>query len=176
VGGSIDVDTREGHGATFRVRFPAVEGSSITLDDPTATPFPPSRILIVDDEPLVARSLARMLRGHEIVTAGDGEAALWECLSREFDLVLCDVMMPRMDGPAFYRALCEHRPALATRIVFMTGGAFTADTRAFLEGVPNVHIEKPIQVHRLFDAARRQLADSQRRRPSQSALSSVNVG
>ncbi|HEX7668248.1 MAG TPA: ATP-binding protein, partial [Polyangiaceae bacterium] len=169
VGGSIEVETREGHGAKFRVRFPAIEGGSITQADPTATPFPPSRILIVDDEPLVARSLARMLRGHEIVIAGDGEAALWECLAREFDLVLCDVMMPRMDGPAFYQALCEHRPALATRVVFMTGGAFTAGTRAFLEGVPNAHIEKPIQVHRLFDAARRQLAESERRRPSQAA-------
>ena len=112
----------------------------------------------MDDEPLVARSLARMLRGHEIVLAGDGEAALWECLSREFDLILCDVMMPRMDGAGFYEALREHRPGLSSRVVFMTGGAFTAATKKFLEAVPNVHVEKPIQPHRLFDAARRQLA------------------
>jgi signal transduction histidine kinase/ActR/RegA family two-component response regulator len=169
VGGSIDVETREGHGATFRVHLPAVEGSYAALADPMAAPFPPSRILIIDDEPLVARSLARMLRGHDIVIAGDGEAALWECLARDFDLVLCDVMMPRMDGPAFYQALREHRPAFATRIVFMTGGAFTAATRAFLDGVPNVHVEKPILAHRLFDAARRQLAASEARRPSHAA-------
>jgi signal transduction histidine kinase/CheY-like chemotaxis protein len=162
VGGTIDVESHEGKGTTFRVRFLAVEGSGGEEVEPVATPLPPSRILIVDDEPLVARSLARMLRGHELVMASDGEAALWECLSRDFDLILCDVMMPRMDGSAFYAALKEHRPKLASRIVFMTGGAFTPATRAFLEVVPNAYVEKPIVLHRLFEAARRQLAVAER--------------
>jgi signal transduction histidine kinase/CheY-like chemotaxis protein len=158
VGGTIDVESHPGKGTTFRVRFLAVEGSRDDEVEPMTTPLAPSRILIVDDEPLVARSLARMLRGHELVLASDGEAALWECLSRDFDLILCDVMMPRMDGSAFFAALKEHRPRLAARIVFMTGGAFTTETRAFLDAVPNAWVEKPIVLHRLFDAARRQLA------------------
>jgi CheY-like chemotaxis protein len=116
------------------------------------------RILIVDDEPLIARSLSRVLRGHELVLAGDGEAALWECLSREFDLILCDLMMPRMDGPLFHAALSNHRPKLASRVVFMTGGAFTQGTRHFLDTVSNAWVEKPLRPGPLFDAIRRQLA------------------
>jgi signal transduction histidine kinase/CheY-like chemotaxis protein len=160
VGGTLDIESREGQGTTFRVRLLTAEGGRVSDLEPDVTPLLPSRILVVDDEPLVARSLARMLRGHELVLAGDGEAALWECLSRDFDLILCDLMMPRMDGSAFYASLRDHRPQLASRIVFMTGGAFTASTRAFLDTVPNACIEKPIQAHRLFDAARRQLAAS----------------
>jgi C4-dicarboxylate-specific signal transduction histidine kinase/CheY-like chemotaxis protein len=166
VGGTIDVESREGQGTTFRVKLLAAHGMRQGDVDPVATPLAPSRILVVDDEPLVARSIARMLRGHELVMAGDGEAALWECLSRDFDLILCDVMMPRMDGSAFYESLKDHRPKLAARVVFMTGGAFTPGTRAFLDRVPNARIEKPIQAHRLFDAARRQLATAQEQEPS----------
>jgi CheY-like chemotaxis protein len=128
--------------------------------EPTSPSLPPSRILVVDDDALVARSLARMLRGHELVLSGDGESALWECLSRDFDLILCDLMMPRLDGVGFFAALKDHRPKLASRVVFMTGGAFTSETRAFLESLPNPCMEKPIQAPRLFEAARRQMAMS----------------
>jgi signal transduction histidine kinase len=157
---TIDVESEEGLGTRFEIRLRPADG--LQLPEPSAPAssgrIPTSRILVVDDEPLVARSLSRMLRGHELVLASDGEAALWECLSRDFDLILCDVMMPRLDGVGFHAALAEHRPALARRIVFMTGGTFTPATREFLSQVPNALVEKPIQPGRLFEAARRQLA------------------
>jgi CheY-like chemotaxis protein/anti-sigma regulatory factor (Ser/Thr protein kinase) len=157
-GGSIDFETREHEGTTFRVTLPLAHTHRALSIEPVAPTLPPSRILIIDDDALVARSLARMLRGHELVLASDGESALWECLSRDFDLILCDLMMPRLDGAGFYTALRDHRPRLAARVVFMTGGAFTSDTRAFLDGVPNPCLEKPIPVAQLFEAARRQMA------------------
>jgi signal transduction histidine kinase/ActR/RegA family two-component response regulator len=159
-GGSIELLSREGEGATFRIQLPLAQTARTASIEPAAPSLPPSRILVVDDDALVARSLARMLRGHELVLSGDGEAALWECLSRDFDLILCDLMMPRLDGAGFYTALREHRPKLASRVVFMTGGAFTAETRSFLDGVPNPCMEKPIQAGRLFDAARRQMSQA----------------
>jgi signal transduction histidine kinase/CheY-like chemotaxis protein len=157
-GGTIDFETRENEGTNFRVTLPLAHTHRALSIEPVAPALPPSRILIIDDDALVARSLARMLRGHELVLAGDGESALWECLSRDFDFILCDLMMPRLDGAGFYTALREHRPRLAARVVFMTGGAFTSETRAFLDGVPNPCLEKPIPVARLFEAARRQMA------------------
>jgi signal transduction histidine kinase/ActR/RegA family two-component response regulator len=157
-GGTIDLETHEGQGSTFRVKVPLANAARAASIEPAAPSIPPSRILIVDDDALVARSLARMLRGHELVLSGDGEAALWECLSRDFDLILCDLMMPRLDGAGFFAALEEHRPKLASRVVFMTGGAFTAETRSFLDGVPNPCMEKPIHAARLFEAARLQMA------------------
>ena len=157
-GGTIDFETRESEGTTFRVTLPLAHSHRALTVEPAPPPLPPSRILIVDDDALVARSLARMLRGHELVLSSDGESALWECLSRDFDLILCDLMMPRLDGAGFYTALREHRPRLAARVVFMTGGAFTSETRAFLDGVPNPCLEKPVPVVRLFEAARRQMA------------------
>ncbi len=162
-GGTIDFETRPGQGTTFRIALPLAQIHRTASIEPTAPALPSSRILIVDDDALVARSLSRMLRGHELVLSGDGESALWECLSRDFDLILCDLMMPRLDGAGFYTALREHRPRLAARVVFMTGGAFTTETRAFLDGVPNPCLEKPIHVTRLFEAARRQMAVSDAR-------------
>ena len=156
-GGAIHFETREGEGTIFRVTLPLAQAHRALSIEPSPPALPPSRILIVDDDALVARSLARMLRGHELVLSGDGESALWECLSRDFDLILCDLMMPRLDGAGFYTALREHRPRLADRVVFMTGGAFTSETRAFLDGVPNPCLEKPIPLARLFEAARRQM-------------------
>ncbi|HEX4337150.1 MAG TPA: ATP-binding protein [Polyangiaceae bacterium] len=160
-GGTINFETRAGEGTTFRIVLPLAQAHRTLSVEPAAPPLPASRILIVDDDALVARSLARMLRGHELVLSGDGESALWECLSRDFDLILCDLMMPRLDGSGFYKALCEHRPTLAARVIFMTGGAFTSDTRAFLDSVANPCLEKPIHATRLFGAARRLMAISE---------------
>jgi signal transduction histidine kinase/FixJ family two-component response regulator len=159
-GGTLDFETRDNEGTTFRIRLPLAQAHRVQSVKPSIPSLPPSRILVVDDDALVARSLARMLRGHELVLSGDGESALWECLSRDFDLILCDLMMPRLDGAGFYTALREHRPRLASRVVFMTGGAFTSGTRAFLDGVPNPCMEKPIHAARLFEAARQQMAAS----------------
>jgi CheY-like chemotaxis protein len=116
--------------------------------------LPRSRILIVDDEPLVARAMARALGRDDIVMAGDGQRALDLCRAGTFDLILCDVMMPRMDGPAFFVALSAERPELVRRVVFMSGGAFAPAAAAFLERVPNPKLDKPVDVGRLLAVAR----------------------
>jgi signal transduction histidine kinase/ActR/RegA family two-component response regulator len=159
-GGRLDFETSDGGGTTFRVTLPLAESGRAQNLESLAPSLPASRILVVDDDALVARSLARMLRGHELVLSSDGESALWECLSRDFDLILCDLMMPRLDGAGFFAALRDHRPRLASRVVFMTGGAFTSETRAFLESVANPCMEKPIVASRLFETAHRQMTMS----------------
>jgi signal transduction histidine kinase/ActR/RegA family two-component response regulator len=115
---------------------------SAVVPGPRATPL---HILIVDDEPLVARALARILRGHEVTVVHSGRAALERLSTGEpFDLVFCDVMMPDLSGMEVHAALLRDRPERLDSLVFMTGGTFTERAAAFRESVKNVFLDKPI--------------------------------
>ena len=104
------------------------------------------RVLLVDDEAPVRQSLRRMLASaHDVVVADDGASALATLRSGlHVDVVVCDLMMPQMTGMELYAHLVEERPELARRTIFMTGGAFTADARAFLAACDRPLLEKPI--------------------------------
>jgi CheY-like chemotaxis protein len=107
----------------------------------------------VDDEPMVARSLRRMLANHEVVVAVGGREAR-ELLEGDpaFDVVFCDLMMPDLCGPDLFEQVRERHPALERRFVFMTGGAFTSRTASFLDQVPNQRIEKPFELSKIQQA------------------------
>jgi DNA-binding NtrC family response regulator len=66
-----------------------------------------------------------------------------------FDLMLIDVVMPDLSGPAFYATVVERWPELVGRLVFMTGGAFTPETIEFIERVPSQVLTKPFKIERL---------------------------
>ncbi len=102
-------------------------------------------VLVVDDEPLVGASARRLLaREHDVVVVQSGEAALSAVDSpRQFDVILCDLMMPAMTGMELHHALCRSHPALAERMVFITGGAFTEAAENFLERVAIRRMDKP---------------------------------
>jgi len=128
---------------------------------PTRPRAPRARILVIDDDPSVLRSYRRLLGSrHDVVLASGGAAGLAELeRDRGFDVVLCDVMMPEVDGPAVYAALAERAPALLARLVFCSGGAFTRHARAFLAGISNPLLDKPVEVEtleRAIEAIRRQ--------------------
>jgi CheY-like chemotaxis protein len=121
---------------------------------PSGTHRVAPRILVIDDEPSIGRALKRCLSRHcDVVVAIDGAAAL-EALQRgeRYDLVLCDLMMPVMDGIEFYRQLKATLPDEVSRVVFLSGGASgarTARVEAFFRSVPNPLLEKPIDMHGL---------------------------
>jgi CheY-like chemotaxis protein len=104
------------------------------------------RILVLDDEPLVGRAIVRLLRAsHDVLALTSPSEALARAAGGErWDLILCDLMMPGLDGRQFLERLEREVPFLAPRVVFMTGGAFTDEGRAFLEEAGVAHIEKPI--------------------------------
>jgi len=106
-------------------------------------------VLVVDDEPLVARAASRLLaREHEVTIAHSGAEALERIQRGEpFDLVLCDLMMPGVSGMDFHERLSKLCPDLAARTVFVSGGVFTESARSFLAGSGHPCVEKP------FDAA-----------------------
>ena len=157
-GGEISAISAEGQGTTFSISLQE------SAQEPRVRTVPPSvrpdvqRILIVDDEPLVLRSLARMLRAYDVETAASAREALELCRRREFDVILCDMMMPETDGVDFYQAVERARRGAAGTIVFMTGGAFTDRAQRFLAAVPNPWIEKPLTKERLLQVIEEQVA------------------
>jgi CheY-like chemotaxis protein len=105
----------------------------------------------VDDEPLVAEALERLLDDeNEVVTVTGAADALARLEAGErYDVVLCDLMMPVMDGIELHRRLSASLPAEADRIVFFTDGALTARVESFFRQVANVLLDKPIDVEGL---------------------------
>jgi CheY-like chemotaxis protein len=99
---------------------------------------------------------------HRVETLTDAREALSRIERGElYDLVLCDVMMPVMDGQALYEAVLECAPEQARRIAFVTGGAFTERAQRFLTSVPNPTLEKPFTVEQLLEVLRAMRSSSQ---------------
>lgn len=162
LGGEITVRSTVGEGTTMRVTMPPAGPTKTAVASrpavpPPAATVPPGggrrRILVVDDEHLVAKSVAHELERErlEVVVAESGRDAL-EILERDrdFDLVLCDLMMPEMSGADLYEAARRLDHGLIRRFAFMSGGAFTERAARFLEHVPNPRIAKPFHVRDLL--------------------------
>jgi signal transduction histidine kinase len=149
LGGRLEVESEVGRGSVFRIELPAAPAKSGVMKVAEAkAPATMRRILIVDDEVALARALRRRLsQHHEVTTLASGSEAL-ACVARgeRFDAILLDVMMPDITGMEVYERLVRLVPEQAERVVFVTGGAFTASAREFLDRVPNPRVEKPIDM------------------------------
>jgi signal transduction histidine kinase len=154
LGGTLEVESELGKGSCFSVALPAAQNPAQQPQRPSL-PSPArmrrGRVLVVDDEPMIATAIGRTLCfEHEVVVSPDAADALERILSGErFDVVLCDLMMPQMTGMDLHAALSANAPDQAERMVFLSGGAFTAAARAFLDEVPNQRLEKPFDTRQL---------------------------
>jgi CheY-like chemotaxis protein len=154
LGGEVRVESEIGRGSTFRVTLPAA-----VMDAPGELLNPPApvaaaqggKLLVIDDEPMILGALRRALSAEYNVTCvGDGRKALERLRGGErYELILCDLMMPEMTGMDLFAELEKLAPEQATRMVFVSGGAFTPRAREFLERVPNARVEKPIDLSNL---------------------------
>ncbi len=158
LGGEIVVDTRSSEGATFRVRLPADDAAVPLATPPPAVVtaptrgYPRRRVLAVDDEALLLKAYRRMIGdAHELTTALGGHEAM-RLLERDpgFDVILCDLQMPEMSGMELHAAVRTRMPAMGERFVFVTGGAFSADARRFLEESVAAVIQKPFRLEDLM--------------------------
>ncbi|PYN41729.1 MAG: hypothetical protein DMD95_18640 [Candidatus Rokuibacteriota bacterium] len=148
LGGELSVESELGRGSTFRVALPPIAPSADALVQSAPAAAPPARrghILVVDDDPRVGGAIQMLLAAeHDVVVATTGSEVVQRLASGErFDIILCDLMMPGMTGMDLHEELERLEPAQATRMIFLTGGAFTPRARAFLAGVPNARLEKP---------------------------------
>ena len=166
MGGSIQVRSGKEGGSCFTVSLPQ---SMVSNRRPAGTRDEndpredrrTGRILVVDDEPQICLMLSRLLQqDHEVVTANTGEQA--QALLDEdasFDLVISDLMMPRMDGMKLYSWISQHHPELTSRTIFLTGGSLTEETGAFIRQVKNPVIYKPITPEQLRLTVQRSLEE-----------------
>jgi CheY-like chemotaxis protein len=108
-------------------------------------------VLVVDDEPDFPSVIGAILaaRGYQVETAAGGAEALERLERGRFDLILSDVRMPGLDGPAFYQALEERHPELVGRVVFMTGNILTEDTADFFAATGAPCLRKPFETEDL---------------------------
>lgn len=148
-GGTLQLAETSADGSCFRLRLPV--GQTTDSDSETGTGqnmptmSPRGLALVIDDETTLAEVLARMLRseGYEVKVAGSGQEAQAMLSERDVDLILSDLRMPGMDGPAFFGWLQHERPHLASRIVFVTGDTLGIEAVRFLARAGRPFIEKP---------------------------------
>ena len=114
------------------------------------------RVLIVDDDRLFATAMERCLAAaHDVVACHSATDALRLLAEGErFDLIFCDLTMPDMTGMDFFAALTVRFREHAMRTVFLSGGAYTAELRSFLDSVSNPCLEKPFDVQELMKLTR----------------------
>ncbi|QSQ22333.1 MASE1 domain-containing protein [Pyxidicoccus parkwayensis] len=166
-GGELEVRSEPGRGSVFSVLLP---GAPVQVSSPSsrpvATPLPTSRgrrgrVLVVDDEPRLAQSMRLLLEPyHDIVTTTRGSEALaLVAAGHRFDVILCDLQMPEVDGATVFRRLCATAPDQAERVVFISGGAYTPESRAFMESVTNRVLEKPVRPEVLMATVDAALSD-----------------
>jgi len=162
--GELDLVKRPEPGARFLVWLPTARQGVPTAPaaapqaaPPRVSPAPGKslegiRILLVDDEELIRRPMGRFLgkRGAEIKEAGDGLAAL-ERLKDGYEphVILADLRMPRMDGAEFYQRLLQERPALAERVLFLSGDITHLAGRGLAEVPRDRVLVKPVELAEL---------------------------
>jgi signal transduction histidine kinase len=157
LGGTITVDSELDKGTVFQVHLLPADGTAAKAGDQKADTQVPSRrgaVLVVDDEPAIGILVQRVLGDdHEVTrTTSAREALEWIGQGRRFDVILCDLMMPQMTGVDFHVELTRVAQDQARRVIFLTGGAFTSQTRQYLNDVENMRIDKPFDIHSLRNA------------------------
>ncbi len=160
-GGRIRLESRPAGGASFFVELPVngvwetatpvqARRQAATSDTPAAF------ILLVEDEAALAVAVADSLReaGYRVEHAGDGEQAIQKVRSSTFDLVICDLKMPRLDGKMFFKLLTTTAPGLAKRVIFVTGDVAGNDAESFLEKSGCRWLAKPFRFADLLKVVR----------------------
>jgi signal transduction histidine kinase/CheY-like chemotaxis protein len=153
--GSLQLTSRPGQGTTVHIALPATAPevqAPEAAPEPAAPALAPGRaILLIDDEAIIAQSLRRLLQrgGHDVTTAATGLEGLAALDERAYAVILCDMRMPDLDGPGFYRELERRHPHLVSRVIFLTGDVLSPDAQAFFTQVHRPHVVKPFKAQEI---------------------------
>ncbi len=164
-GGHIRVESRPSRGASFVVELP-VSGGTDSAARPARPPAPSmeavrgAAVLLVEDERALAAAVSDALTdaGLTVDHASDGEEALARIREKTYDVIVCDLKMPRVDGMTLYRAIAAATPALARRVIFVTGDVAGSDAERFLEDSGCRWLAQPVRRGAVLRAVRDALA------------------
>lgn len=143
--GKIKVESEVAKGTTFEIILPEVSANHYTASPNETLESLRSRILVIDDEPLLLKLIQKTLSTDHDVTVKESSVDAFRFLKTHpnFDVILCDLMMPEMSGVEFFEKMTDQIPELAHKFVFMTGGAFTQSSMDFISAANSQKIDKP---------------------------------
>ena len=162
-GGRITVKSEPGAGASFFVALPVGDGPvkpALPKEVERVDVGGGAVVLVVEDEAALGAAVAESLvdAGFVVDRAGDGEEALARVAARTYDLIICDLKMPRVDGMTFYRTLERDHPKAARRILFVTGDVAGTEAERFLDETGCRWLAKPFRLRDLLRTAQEILA------------------
>jgi signal transduction histidine kinase len=163
-GGRITVKSSQGRGASFFLELP-VGSTNLRLPDPVpAQPLPDvprgTRALVIEDEEALGEAVAGALTdaGFRVDRAANGAEALTKIREHAYDVVICDLKMPKVDGMTFYREVSAAMPQIVRRLIFVTGDVAGTEAERFLEECGCRWLAKPFRLRDLVKTARETLA------------------
>src|SRR5436309_2120052 len=120
-------------------------------NDPNAVPA--KKVLLLEDDPAFKEIMTDFLRetGFEVVAVMNGVEGVHQVLASDFEVILCDMMMPTLPGDMFFRAVERMRPHLCARFVFMTGHRGNQKVNDFIHLVNGTILTKPFKVDDLLE-------------------------
>jgi CheY-like chemotaxis protein len=161
-GGSMQVENVPGGGARFTLRVPVAADMGMPEVVAPATPASPrpAHILVVEDEAALREILTEVLTGlgHRVDEAATGQASLARLRETDYDLVTLDLKLPDTDGKLIWRWICEHKPRLASAVLFMTGDTMSAETQRFLQEADRPVLNKPLAIEQITQMVNEVLA------------------
>lgn len=118
-----------------------------------------AKLLVIEDEAPLRANLVRILtaEGYRVVTAADGEEGLRRVREERPDLVICDILMPRVDGYGVLASLRSQPETAQLPFIFLTASADKDDFARGLQSGANDYVAKPFRIADLLAAVRRRL-------------------
>lgn len=182
-GGNLRVESTPLRGSTFTIELPmahpelkrggtvfpltapyldpaAAMGNALQAANAAKSARPSgSSILVVDNESQILNSISTCLRkaGYSTDVTTDGASAFEMATHGRYDLILCDVRMPGVDGIQLYLMLHDHRPEVAENFIFMSGDTVDTSALNFVEGTERPFLAKPFTLSSMLDVVREQL-------------------
>ncbi len=174
-GGKIWAESVPNQGSTFHVILPAATPEAIQqilrkretgpLSGGTQIPCRdrPYRLLVVDDEASIRHIFTRVLKraGYEVEAVDNGRDALTQILQQDYDLVLCDINIPRLSGDQIYRRLETEKPSMLQRVLFITGDTHNRQIQQFLSQTDAPFLTKPFDLEDFLRAVQEALAQQE---------------
>ncbi|MCH9018253.1 MAG: response regulator [Chloroflexi bacterium] len=162
LGGSLWAESDGGSGSTFHIEVPSTTDEQLAESPndsgaaglPEKVPGPSLRLLVVDDEPDLRNIIVRLLerRNHKVDAAGDGDEAWDKLQDQSYDCIMLDLRMAGTGGQELFQRLNAANPAMAGKIIFLTGDMANTSTRSFLDPLANLVLQKPVSIGDLEQA------------------------